>query len=613
VPVNNDNTPAEVTLVVYGDATPIDVNAARLVDFAGVPCKILQISPSEDTQGDPFSAACVMVSASSLAAILKKDAGPDGLKHALFNNAAFCLVYGITDTAAHKSAVTSITNGSVSSLVRFDSPHYSYQVSSERRDITREFSGLSFGPVNADTDFGIVSGQGSSGTALVAINGLPFFTCLNRERGSLFLLACKDIVDPGAPADGSLQALDCFSRLIPVWMFLKHVFGARTWHNPVQGAAFTIDDPLLKKSYGFLNYSRITEEMDRYNFNSTIAFIPWNYKRTDSSVAKLITKRSDRFSLCVHGCEHTKGEFATTSVPELSRRIQLATQRMNAHERTTGVPYADIMVFPQGRFSSVSLKVLKSHNYFAAVNSSVKPQDVENEKRLTLADLLMPAVTEYGTFPLFKRRYPEKIVDFAMDLFAGRPALLVEHHGYFKEGYDKIGRFATELASLSPDLRWMGLGELLRRTCLQKFTAQDKVECKIFGNRQVIENPSPICKQFTVIKAEDGATPIRRVTVNGKEHSYTLRDGRLQLSIEIPAGSSAEIAINYEEAHPSAADMDGRQPLKDQLKVYVRRYLSEVRDNYLSRHERILALAYQIKNGRILTKGSEHGRSQRED
>ncbi len=608
--------PAEPTLVLHGDPATIDTNAARLLDFLGVPCKQLRLDRPEGLAAFSSldaSKACIVAGASSLAKIFGDEAIAGGLKGAL-SRAPFCIVYGITDADQEIEALRTLTSGTVSSVVRLAESDHPYEVSAGDREFTREFTGLSFGPAKRETDFRIVARQGAAGfETVVAIDGLPLFARLDKPGGSkLFLISCGKVLDVHSLTGGSLYAADCFSSLIPLMMCVKHVFGDRAWQNPIRGAAFTIDDPLLKKSYGFLNYARIVEEMDKYNFSCTLAFIPWNYKRTDPSVAKLITDRSDRLSLCVHGCEHTKGEFATTSVSELSWRIHVATQQMNAHQRNTGVPYADVMVFPQGRFSSVSLKVLKGHNYLAAVNSSLKPQDQEATHGLTVSDLLMPAVTNFSCFPLFLRRYPTNIEDFALDLFAGRPALLVEHHGYFKDGYEKIGSFARQVSALSPDLRWMGLGELLQRTCLVKSTASGEVECRIFGNRQTIRNPESVEKKFVILKKEDGSIPIRRVSINGTEQNYAIEGGVLRLEVRIPALKSAEIAIDYERTPDHRIDESQRRPIKHHLKVFVRRRLSEVRDNYLSKHERILALAYQIKDGRHLTDRSEKNGPERE-
>ena len=129
-------------------------------------------------------------------------------------------------------------------------------------------------------------------------------------------------------------------------------------------------------------------------------------------LAKLMRERSDRFTVCVHGCDHTEAEFASMDVRELNTRIHLASQRMKAHERRTGVPYAEVMVFPQGEFSSVSLGVLKGHNYLAAVNTSIIPQDFPHAHGLTIAELLAPAISRYSSFPLFMRRYPHNLADF---------------------------------------------------------------------------------------------------------------------------------------------------------------------------------------------------------
>jgi hypothetical protein len=611
----NTCTPAEATLLLYGDPASIDTGAARLVDFVGAPCRQMRLDRSEGAGAFAaldLSKTCIVIGASSLGRMFRDEAIAGRVKDALIR-APFCIVYGITDGDRETEAVRAITDGLVSSVVRLDEAAHSYEVSSSDREFTREFTGLSFGPARKETDFGMVVRQPSKGFAtFAAIGGLPFFGRLDRPGSKLFLISCSAVLDVQSLTDGSLFAADCFSSLIPLMMCLKHVFQDRAWQNPTRGAVFTIDDPLLQKSYGFLNYARIAEEMDKHNFNCTLAFIPWNYKRTDPSVAKLITDRSDRFSLCVHGCEHTKGEFATTSVSELSWRIHVATQQMNAHQRSTGVPYAAVMVFPQGKFSSVSLNVLKGHNYLAAVNSSAKPQDLKDAHGLTVGDLLMPAVTQFGSFPLFRRRYPNNVADFALDLFVGRPALLVEHHGYFRQGYEKIGSFARQVSALSPDLRWMGLGELLKKTYLARSTSHDRVECRIFGNRHTVNNPAAVSKQFTILKAEDGSIPIQKVTVDGTEHRYAIEGGSLRLDVRIPALKSVEIAVDYKRTPDYRSDEDRRRPLKHHLKVYMRRRLSEVRDNYLSKHERILALAYQIKDGRSLTDRSEKNGPERE-
>jgi hypothetical protein len=333
--------------------------------------------------------------------------------------------------------------------------------------------------------------------------------------------------------------------------------------------------------------------MDRSEFTTTIAFIPWNYRRTRKSTARLIRERFDRFSICIHGCDHTAGEFASTDVKQLNTQTRLATQRMRDHEQRTGVPYTAVMVFPQGKFSTASLGLLKSHGYLAAVNSSLVPADLGEAHGLTVADLIAPAISKYYSFPLFMRRYPGEVADFALDLFLGKPVLLVEHHNYFKDGYDAVREFITQINSLSKKLQWTSLRELLNNTYLQKKISQDALECKIFTNHQIIRNPEPMKRQYIIWKHEDNEVPIKKVSVDGRQYSYSIEDYHLRLCVDIPPKSAIEVTIDYSNTHQYAREV---QDLRRNAKVYLRRYLSEFRDNHLCRHDRLLSLVSSVKN-----------------
>jgi len=103
------------------------------------------------------------------------------------------------------------------------------------------------------------------------------------------------------------------------------------------------------------------------------------------------------------------------------------------------------MVFPQGRFSTAALTALKANNYLAAINSSPSPAYSGAYGALTGADFLTPAVTRHGGFPIFVRRYPAGLEQFAFDLFFGKPLLAVEHHAYFKDGGARLAEFVSQI------------------------------------------------------------------------------------------------------------------------------------------------------------------------
>jgi hypothetical protein len=206
-------------------------------------------------------------------------------------------------------------------------------------------------------------------------------------------------------------------------------------------ACIIIDDPLLKENYGYLNYRKLLSLMDRHNFFTTIAFIPWNYNRTDKGIATLFRERADKFSLCVHGCDHTNAEFGKSDFNYLNNKVKLATARMIQHEKRTGIPFDRVMVFPQGIFSNEALEALRTNNYLAAVNTGACP--------------IKGHIS--SNFPFFLRYKPEGIINWVSG-----PLFIVLHHDYFKKGYERLANFVSELNAQSKNIRWDSAGDIIR-------------------------------------------------------------------------------------------------------------------------------------------------------
>ena len=267
-------------------------------------------------------------------------------------------------------------------------------------------------------------------------------------------------------------------------------------------ASIIIDDPLLRENYGFLNYRKLLALMDKHNFHTSIAFIPFNFKRTDERIAAIFKERPDRFSLCVHGCDHTKGEFERTDLNYLDNKVKLATARMIEHEKRTGIPFDRIMVFPQGKFSNTALEALKKNNYLAAVNTEAMPVDGHIS----------------STFPFLLRYKPEDVTACVSD-----PIFIVLHHDYFKNnGYERLTDFVDELNTRSKNVKWDSVGNIVRSF----------------------------------------------VSIN-------------------------EVAYN-----PADVDLSGLKyyGYKENVKILLRRYASEFRDNYLCKNDFLLNCAKQVKS-----------------
>src|SRR5258708_3124636 len=135
-----------------------------------------------------------------------------------------------------------------------------------------------------------------------------------------------------------------FAGAVPLVMYLKWSFRGVCWTHPEINACIIIDDPLLRRRYGYLDFREILQLMGKNLFTMTIAFIPWNWRRTDRETVELFHQNRGRLSVCVHGCDHTGGEFATQSAGVLDRKLKTAKSRMTSLFERSGLLHDPVMV-----------------------------------------------------------------------------------------------------------------------------------------------------------------------------------------------------------------------------------------------------------------------------
>jgi len=369
-------------------------------------------------------------------------------------------------------------------------------------------------------------------------------------------------------------------------MFLRGALGRRLWHNDKPQACFIVDDPCLKNDrYGFLEYEKLLTSMRRLSYATCIAFIPWNYRRSSRRVAERYFVPRAGTTLCIHGCDHTGGEFLTSEASALRAKAETALARMRDHTRRSGVAFDDVMVFPQGLFSTQAVAALKAAGYLAAVNSNPVPTTVPDG--IALREWLDVAVTGFSDFPVFGRRYPREIAEFAFDLFLGRPALAVEHHGYFESGYEDLETFVTRLNALDERVEWTGLGAICSRTCLTRTDERGDVHVRFYTDRFLLSNDTDHPRRYLLMRQLSEAHGVSSVTVNERVWSSTREEGKVGFEITLAAGETAHVRLR------STAGVDAspwRKPAMHATKVMIRRHLSDFRDNHVDTSRFLSAL-----------------------
>ena len=540
---------------------------------------------------------CLAVSAETLAGLHKALTSATDPRQFIDESCAELLVFGCSGSTEQNNALSWLTAGAVSGISQVDGPDTVFALPRHAMAFSRQLAGFSFSRQNAEP-IPVFELQDAVPEVIVAANDRPMFVRIDRGPWQVFLLAGSPLPDIDEPLSRDHELQGHYDRLIPILIFLRHCFRESCWHGPEPTARLIIDDPLLTERYGFLDYGVLLKSMQRSNYGTSIAFIPWNYWRTSRRSAARVLSTSSNLSICVHGCDHTNKEFEAQDPALLGRRAGLAMQRMECQRKRIGEGFEQVMVFPQGLFSMAAIQALRANNYLAAVNTTCFPTNSGLDD-LRVGDFLRPAVTRYNGFPIFQRRYPRRLFDFAFDLFLGKPALLVEHHGYFSNGFRTLEDFVAELHKLEPALSWPTVDAQLVRSCLRRSLSNGSIEVQFFTRRFQLANLERGPGRFLLSKHEPDSAAIHRVLVDGTSIPFSFDKGFLKLEIQLDEpGQVVNIEIVDREQPQQQASGFG---ITHNAGVLLRRGLSEFRDNTLARHAGLLKIARAAARGLKVT------------
>jgi hypothetical protein len=439
-------------------------------------------------------------------------------------------------------------------------------------------------PLAVKDVFYLQPGENSAAQSITSVRhgqqDSPVFIETTLHQQKVFV-ACATPPEQGLK-DGQ-GVVDAFLQIAPAMMFIKHCGGEQGWHAPHQYANLTIDDPWLRQPYGHVDYKDLFEEMQRHNFHTTIAFIPWNFDRSDPEVVSLFRNHPDRFSITVHGDNHDHKEFTDYRSKPLAVQIADLKQslaRMEKFRALTGIPYDEVMVFPHSIAPEGTLGALKTYNYLATVNSTNVPQDAVRPVDLSFA--LRPVTLSFAGFPSISRysvAAPIPNSYIAINEFLGNPLLFYGHSEDFAKGLGAFDGVADEVNELEPGTQWRGLGDIVKHFYLTKLRDDSNYDVLAFSSNICLDNSSGRDAISYVRKQEIGGQTINSVTVDGQKFQYQLHDDYLYFSVLVPAGKTRCAAIEYR----NDLELASIGTSKNSVIVYLLRMASDFRDNYVSK------------------------------
>jgi len=579
-----------------GGLRDLDARLVCLAEFLGISCETLPLANVKDHAAFlerlvPGQCSCLVVNPQ----VMKEWVGPDGLLTGLaaFLSARFkhLLVHGLRLGVFDSELVAALSGGRLRSVDAVVDERAAYVIAKDETNVCEAFAGLSFGPINPVNDHVIsLNGGDQAVRPLISIGGLPFMALVRLEGAEVFFIASEDVADLAAEV-GDAPLAEYFSKFLPHAMALRFIAGEECWRPGKIHASIIIDDPLLRKRYGFLDFDYLLRLSSQHNFHAAIAFIPHNFQRNSSRITRMFRDNAARLSICFHGNDHTNGELASTDMALLNTMLDIAEQRMHSHHERTGLPCDRVMVFPQGRFSIEAMKVLKAHNFYAAVNTV--PHPIQKPVRLTVRELAQPAVLRYGGFPLFLRRpiRHSQSHDIAFNVFFGKPILIVEHHDVFQRP-EALVEVAGRINTVAPEVHWSSLATAVSNSILRRVGPDGEHHVRAYSGTVEMSNPSCLIRPLSIEWDAYASSAVEQVLMNGTPCcGFQADDAGIRLSSEMSPGSSRTFHLFHRNKRVAVTSLG----LRWNARAFVRRRLSEARDNYLSKNQHLLSAAKNIQ------------------
>jgi len=578
-----------------GEVQAADARLIRLAEFLGVRCEPLRLAREVQQCAEyidravPDKNSCLVINPQVMREWVG-DVLPPELVTSLLRF-PYLIMHALTLDRFVAGMVATVSCGKLQSVEPIADTGQPYEIRSNSKDICGSFSGLSFGPINAANDRVLsVSADDTTVRKLIYIGGRPNMAAVKREKTEILFLASEDTADVNAEIDREPLS-NYFSRLMPHAMALRHIFGEECWRPCEPHASIIIDDPLLRRDYGYLNFESLLYRMEEHNFHTTISFIPHNYRRNSAPIIRMFRENAHRLSICFHGNDHTQAELASTDTTVLNRVLGVAEERMKVLEQLTGLHCDRVMVFPQDAYSVEAMEVLQSRNFHAAISS---PYPVAKPVPLRIADLAQPAVLRYGGIPLFTRNFirDTQSQDIAFNLFFGRPILIGEHHDIFKHPGSLL-EVVQKINSIAPGISWSNLESVVDNSILKRRSPDGTVQVRPYSRNVLIANDSASVEWFSIEWGQVGqCSAIEQVLRNGIRFPGTEFDETgIRVLTELPPGTSQIFSVVYRNDHAAL----GNSGFKWDPKVFLRRRLSEVRDNYLSKNQHVLTVAKTLQ------------------
>lgn len=410
----------------------------------------------------------------------------------------------------------------------------------------------------------------------------PTLISLHSNGPRLFVAASLEEVAKISP-ESATRMQETFSAIAAPMIFLRAIAGDKLWHLPEHDANLTIDDPWLTEPYGNLSYEALLRQMQLHHFHTTIAFVPWNFDRSDPHVSELFLHHPEVYSISVHGNNHNHREFgsyATQLLRTQEQNLQQARARMNKFQQLTGIPYDRVMIFPHAIAPAETFSSLEKSGFWATINSENVP--LGSPMPADFLYPLRPWTLDFSQIPSVRRvsaEVPVSAPNMAIQAFLGNPQLFYIHQEFFEKGIDAFNSTADAVNKLEPDLHWSSLGDVVRHLYLLRQRDDGDYDVRLLSSHVELVNPTDHHVTFHLLRVgvPKDAKPI--AFIEGMRTDVNLTSDELQLQVTLGPQEHRKVELYLQDPYISGSS----NIVRTSLLINMDRWLSDFRDMQLSR------------------------------
>jgi hypothetical protein len=153
------------------------------------------------------------------------------------------------------------------------------------------------------------------------------------------------------------------------------------------------------------------------------------------------------------------------------------------------------------------------------------------------------------------------------------------HHDYCSDHCARLVSFIERLNALKYRLEWRSLTEVVRGSYRQREISPDVVEVEMYGTELRVRNRFAQRKRFFVRRRECKPSAVREVRDESGPIAWNFGNGHINFETELDSDQSKVVGIKFHELAGSGRNGDN---LPCRFKTMLRRYLCEMRDNYIT-------------------------------